>query len=251
MNSSQSPQSTSSSRGSDEKSVLVQRCRERLVAHIGEWNARGSSTVIDTGEEERTGIRVGTAGVRLKTTQTDLYTWFYTAKAAPLFSVELGDHDVATYQELIREVGQSFFASTTAPTEHQFGQNESGLPPHRPVLSLTHVPSRGFERMTEEEKLAGASHIDECEPYAEISAAAGTTSQENLEDLVEELRRENEFLAQLARDRREDGSYHRALLYRCFEAMGQVESPVKEIQEEYMRTVDMSMFPNDEWEIFR
>ncbi|RTE69823.1 hypothetical protein BHE90_015796 [Fusarium euwallaceae] len=63
---------------------LLASCREKLAAHV----------------EQRTGVRIEPAKVRLVTMQSGAYIWVYTTEVAHLFSKDLVDHGVAAYQRL-------------------------------------------------------------------------------------------------------------------------------------------------------
>ncbi|KAG8665299.1 uncharacterized protein FPOAC1_013278 [Fusarium poae] len=191
--------------------LLLRRCRDKLTAHI----------------ERRTGIKLEPGDVRLVMKQSDAYTWTYTKEVAHLFSRELEDHEPEAYQKLCREVGRSFHAITFSKGDFAGGHLRSGKP-----TAIRHTNIRcGFSMM-------------------ETSAAYDAITRMQLQENIWTLEQENERLMQETQKQREDATYHRDFFYKLLEAIDQLNATVSDIRQDYIRTVNISMFPKDQAQLF-
>jgi demethoxyubiquinone hydroxylase (CLK1/Coq7/Cat5 family) len=77
----------------------------------------------------------------------------------------------------------------------------------------------------------------------ETSAAYDAITRVQLQENIATLEYENERLAQEARQQREDAVYHRDFFYRLLEATDQLNLTIGDIHQDYIRTVNVSMFP--------
>ncbi|KAL5600845.1 hypothetical protein FOVSG1_006875 [Fusarium oxysporum f. sp. vasinfectum] len=204
-----------------EDGLLLRRCRDRLAAHI----------------ERRTGVKVEPAEVSLTTKQSHAYTWTYTTEVAHLFSKDLDDHGIEAYQRLCIEVGRSFHAVSFTQSDLVGSQLRSGSPP--PFC----VPTFNVDGMESGEVTERVTLLSHQLSMMETSAAYDAITWVQLQENISTLEYENERLAQEARQQREDAVYHRDFFYRLLEATDQLNLTIADIHQDYIRTVNVSMFP--------
>ncbi|EEU38588.1 uncharacterized protein NECHADRAFT_88462 [Fusarium vanettenii 77-13-4] len=199
---------------------------------------------------EKLAAHIEPAEVRLVTMQSDAYTWIHTTEVAHLFSKDLADHGVTAYRRLYQEVGQSFHAVTFTNKATVVGQASSA-----PYVSSCGPPTHNIstaqlEKMRRKDLIQYVScmgqQLSQMEEKAAVEAAAMVRMQQD----AETLQHDNERLAQEVRQQSEDARYHRNFYYKLLESTCQLNSSVEEIQQDYMRTIDISMFPKDEFLIF-
>ncbi|KAF5709860.1 hypothetical protein FGLOB1_5742 [Fusarium globosum] len=203
--------------------LLLRRCRDKLAAHIE--------------AERRIGVKVEPAEIILKTKQSHAYTWTYTAEVAHLFSQDLEDHGIEAYQRLCIEVGRSFHAVSFAKSDLAGSQPRSGSPP--PFC----VPTFNVEAMEYDDVTKRGTLLSHQLSMMETSAAYDAITRVQLQKNIYTLQYENERLAQEARQQREDAAYHRDFFYRLLEATDQLNLTIADIHQDYIRTVNVSMFP--------
>ncbi|KAL3587982.1 hypothetical protein FPOAC2_14022 [Fusarium poae] len=208
--------------------LLLRRCRDKLTAHI----------------ERRTGIKLEPGNVRLVMKQSDAYTWTYTKEVAHLFSRELEDHEPEAYQKLCREVGRSFHAITFSKGDFAGGHLRSGSPP---PYGIPTFDADVTERGGTSEDVALLGHQVS---MMETSAAYDATTRMQLQENIWTLEQENERLMQETQQQREDATYHRDFFYRLLEAIDELNATVSDIRQDYIRTVNISMFPKDQAQLF-
>ncbi|KAM5526519.1 hypothetical protein FOXYSP1_21087 [Fusarium oxysporum f. sp. phaseoli] len=212
------------SQEASEDGLLLRRCRDRLATHI----------------ERRTGVKVEPAEVSLTTKQSHAYTWTYTAEVAHLFSKDLDDHGIEAYQRLCIEVGRSFHAVSFTKSDLAGSQLRSGSPP--PFC----VPTFNVDTMESGEITERVALLIHQLSMMETSAAYDAITRMQLQENISTLEYENERLAQEARQQREDAVYHRDFFYRLLEATDQLNLTIADIHQDYIRTVNVSMFPKDD-----
>ncbi|EXL65082.1 hypothetical protein FOPG_18681 [Fusarium oxysporum f. sp. conglutinans race 2 54008] len=212
------------SQEASEDGLLLRRCRDRLATHI----------------ESRTGVKVEPAEVRLTTKQSHAYTWMYTTEVAHLFSEDLENHETEAYQKLCIEVGRSFYAVSFTKSNLAGSQLRSGSPP--PFC----VPTFNVDAMESGEVTERVALLSHQLSMMETSAAYDAITRVQLQENIATLEYENERLAQEARQQREDAVYHRDFFYRLLEATDQLNLTIGDIHQDYIRTVNVSMFPKDD-----
>ncbi|KAF4502801.1 hypothetical protein FAGAP_957 [Fusarium agapanthi] len=205
----------------NEDGLLLRRCRDKLAAHV----------------ERRTGIKVEPAEISLKTKQSHAYTWTYTTEVAHLFSQDLDDHGIEAYQRLCIEVGRSFHAVSFTKSDLAGSQLRSGSPPPFCVPTFNGDATQSSEVA---ERIALLNHQIF---IMESSAAYDAVTRMQLQENISTLHYENERLAQEARQEREDAVYHRDFFYRLLEATDRLSSTIADIHQDYIRTVNVNMFP--------
>ncbi|EGU79503.1 hypothetical protein FOXB_09985, partial [Fusarium oxysporum f. sp. conglutinans Fo5176] len=202
-----------------EDGLLLRRCRDRLAAHIE--------------VERRTGVKVEPAEVSLTTNQSHAYTWTYTAEVAHLFSQDLDDHGIETYQRLCIEVGRSFHAVSFTKSDLAGSQLRSGSPP--PFC----VPTFNVDAMESGNVTERVSMLSHQLSMMETSTAYDEITRRQLQENISTLEYENERLGQEARQQREDAVYHRDFFYRLLEATDQLNLTIADIHQDYIRTVNV------------
>jgi hypothetical protein len=188
----------------------------------------------------RTGVKVEPAEVSLTTEQSHAYTWTYTKEVAHLFSKDLDDHGTEAYQKLCREVGRSFHAVSFTKSDLAGSHLRSASPP--PFC----VPTFNVDAMEVGEVTERASLLSHQLSMMGMSANHDAITRMQLQENISTLEYENERLAQEARQQREDAVYHRDFFYRLLEATDQLNLTVADIHQDYIRTVNISMFPKDD-----
>ena len=176
----------------------------------------------------------------MTTNQSHAYTWTYTAEVAHLFSQDLDDHGIEAYQRLCIEVGRSFHAVSFTKSDLAGSQLRSGSPP--PFC----VPTFNVDAMESGNVTERVRMLSHQLSMMETSTAYDTITRMQLQENISTLEYENERLAQEARQQREDAVYHRDFFYRLLEATDQLNLTIADIHQDYIRTVNVSMFPKDD-----
>ncbi|KAF5010356.1 hypothetical protein FDECE_3472 [Fusarium decemcellulare] len=206
----------------DEYQRLVKRCREELAAHI----------------ERRTGIAIEPLRVRLRTKQTDSYTWLYTTEVAHLFSKNLSDHNIAAYKMLCQEVGHSFHAVTFPKAANGVKRQSFDLCP------LLAIPP-AFSSAAEADAM-GCNEILTCTTsqlyLTEESLGAERARNDCLHEELESLAADHEDLARKFREQAERAGQTETLMYKCLNAMDQIRILAEGVQEDHRNNTDGSVF---------
>ena len=172
--------------------------------------------------------------------QSDAYTWSFTKEVAHLFSKELEDHEPEAYQKLCREVRRSFHAVTFMKDEFVGGHLRSGSPSPYGISTLD--AKVGRKDGTNED----ASFLNHQISMMETNAAYEAATRTHLHDTIWTLQQQNERLAQEARQQQEDATYHKDFFYRLLQTIDLMNATISEIRQDYIKTVNISMFPKDE-----
>ena len=183
------------------------------------------------------------ANVRLVMKQSDAYTWTYTKEVAHLFSKELDDHEPEAHQKLCREVGRSFHAVTFTKDDFAGGHLHSGSPPPYGIPTFN---ANAAERGGANEDVSFLGHQVS---MMETNAAYDAVTRMQLQENIWTLEKQNELLMQETRQQREDATYHRDFFYRLLEAIDHLNAKISDIRQDYIRTVNISMFPKDETQL--
>jgi hypothetical protein len=157
-----------------------------------------------------------------------------------LFSKDLDDHGIEAYQRLCIEVGRSFHAVSFTKTDLVGSQLRSGSPP--PFC----VPTFNVDAMESGDVTERVTLLSHQLSMMETSTAYDAITQMQLQENISTLEYENERLAQEARQQREDAVYHRDFFYRLLEATDQLNLTIADIHQDYITTVNVSMFPKDD-----
>ncbi|EXL39162.1 hypothetical protein FOCG_18226 [Fusarium oxysporum f. sp. radicis-lycopersici 26381] len=174
------------------------------------------------------------------TRQSHAYTWIYTTEVAHLFSKNLENHGTEEYQKLCIEVGRSFYAVSFTKSDLAGSQLRSASPP--PFC----VPTFNVDTMESGEVTERVTLLSHQLSMMETSTAYDAITRMQLQENISTLEYENERLAQEARQQREDAVYHRDFFYRLLEATDQLNLTIGDIHQDYIRTVNVSMFPKDD-----
>jgi hypothetical protein len=165
-------------------------------------------------------------------------------EVAHLFAKDIVDHSVQACQKLCQEVGRSFHAVKFTPDGVAGGQWCLGSPPPYCVPTSDVDATEGGGAA---ERISLLSHQLS---MMEMNAAHDAVTRLQLQEKIATLEENNERLGQEARQQREDADYHRDFFYRLLEAADQLNSTVADIHQDYTRTVNINMFPKNEFSLF-
>jgi hypothetical protein len=92
-------------RSNEERAKWRNKCRKVLSKHIGKMRCRGQmQTFTETSNEDRLGLLIEPAQVRLVPGLNDAYCWRYPPRLRRFFKRNMSDQTVGVYKALCREV---------------------------------------------------------------------------------------------------------------------------------------------------
>ncbi|KAF4961966.1 hypothetical protein FSARC_9921 [Fusarium sarcochroum] len=195
----------------------------------------------DAHKERQAGLIIDPARVRLIPKETDEYMWAYTPSDSHLFSRNMGEQSVSSYKELKQKVGKTFFAVARS-------RFRDALQPQP-----TPNPTKKDNGVTISSPLS--SRIDSQAPDPVIAPDMNsvlllkeklvleTTCKEQLQLELANIQSEHEILAQRFKTQAEKTRVHDEFLYRCLHTMSEMTKLAEETKDEYLRSVDVGVFP--------
>lgn len=164
-------------------------------------------------------------------------------EVAHLFAKDISDHASQACQKLCREVGRSFHAVKFTMDHPADGQwcVTSPSPYGVPISDRD-----GTENQSTEHALLLTQQLS----MMEMNASHDAITRLRLQDHISALEQNNERLGQEARKQREEADYHRNFFYKVLGAADQLNSTIADVHQDYARTVNIDMFPKNEFALF-